>query len=119
MSAGWFALYLLLALLVFAAVPMAHAHQAGTLHRADWALIFVPAPTFVAALLAMNDLAKTGWAVMVYPFLVLALSVVALWIRVFLLPRFGVPSRAASSIAFAAAVLAAALFGTFVPPLYE
>ena len=119
MSVGWFALYLLFALLVFAAIPLARARQTGSLHRADWGLVFVPGPTFVVALLALNDLAKTGWAVMVYPFLVLALSVIALWIRVFLLPKCGVPSRVASSVTFSVAVLAAALFGAFVPPLYE
>jgi hypothetical protein len=119
MSVGVFALFLVILALALAAVPAACASRSGLLFPADFALVFLPPPAFLAALWAFNEPAQTGWAIVVYPFLVLWLSVLALYIRVFLLARIGLNARSAALGTFLVVAVSAALFGAYVPPLYE
>ena len=119
MSAGAFALLVVSLLLLAATYPVRYAFRSKTLFATDIGLVLLPAPTFIASLLAFNEPAKTGWAVIGYPFLVLAISVAALFIRVFALPQVGIPPKVGSLVAVVLAVVAAAAFGAFVGPWYE
>ena len=119
MSAGAFALLLLLLPLALAAVPAARASRSGALFPADFGLVLLPAPIFLAALVVFNEPAQTGWAGIAYPFLVLWLCVLAFYVRVFLLPRVGLSARRAALVTFLVAAICAALFGACVPPFYE
>jgi hypothetical protein len=119
MSAGIFALLLVFLPLALAAVPAAIAFRSGALFAADFGLVLLPAPIFLAGLVAFNEPAQTGWAGIAYPFLVLWLCVLALYGRVFLLPRLGLSARWAALGTFLVAVAGAALFGAYVPPFYE
>ena len=116
MSVGTFAMSVVLVLLV--ALPVVSAVLAHQLFIADIALPFVPAAVFVATLLVFNAPARTGWALAVYPVVVVVVSVVGLYVRVYLFRRVRSPRVAATAtlVAFAGA---AALFGSTVAPLYE
>jgi hypothetical protein len=119
MSPSTVALLLVVVPLALAVVPVVSAFRSRALFPADVGLVFLPALAFVAALLAFNEPAQTGWALIAYPFFVLWLCVLALYVRVFMLPRLGVNARRAAFGALLAAVMAAALFGAYVPPFYE
>lgn len=118
MSNGTFALLVVLVLLLFAVPPAVSAFRTHQLFAADVALVLVPAPVFVAALLAFNEPAQTGWAGIGYPFLVLAVSVVGFYVRVYLLRRVWSP-RIVAAVTCISFVAAAALFGATVAPWYE
>jgi len=119
MSAGSFALLLISVLLACAGIPALIAYRDQNLYAADVALVLVPTPVFVLAMLAFNEPARTGWALIGYPFPVLALSVAALYFRVLALPKLGFRPRAASRTCLALAVVGAAAFGTFAAPWHE
>jgi FtsH-binding integral membrane protein len=94
------------------------AFRSHKLFVADVALLLTPPLVFIAALLAFNVPAQTGWALIVYPFLVLAVSVVGLYVRVYLLRRVW-PPRVAAVATLTVFVAGAALFGATVAPWYE
>jgi hypothetical protein len=119
MPAGAFAALMIAVLLSLAIVPIRAAVRSGTFFASDVVLIAGPPIAFVGCLLLFNKPAQTGWALIGYPFLVLALSVVALWARVFLLPRTIASLQLVSYVFLAVAVTAAAIFGSAVPPWYE
>lgn len=105
-------------LLLLAVPPLVSAFRTHSLFLADVALLLVPAPVFVVALSAFNEPAKTGWAPIGFPFLVLAASVVGLYVRVHLLRRF-LPPRVAAVAMLVMFVVAAAVFGVVTPPWSE
>jgi hypothetical protein len=107
------------ALLVFVAVPVVWARRSGGLLETDIALLVVPAGAFLVALALFNKPALTGWAFILYPWLVLVCSVGVLYVRVFLLPRIGVAASVASKACLAVCTLAAVVFGSITPPFYE
>lgn len=119
MTAGVFAFLLVLAPLGFASIPAMVALRTRTLFAADFGLVLLPAPAYLLALLAFNEPAQTGWAGIAYPFVVLWFCVVVFFVRVFAMPRLGLSARSAAICTFIVLVLVAALFGAFVPPLYE
>ncbi len=82
MSAGTLALFVVAALLLAASFPIGTAAKSKTLFASDIGLVLLPVPAFIACLLLFNEPAKTGWALIGYPFLVLAISVAALFLRV-------------------------------------
>ena len=117
MSAGIFALLLVLVPLGLAGFPALFALRGRTLFAADIGLVFLPAPAFLAALVALNEPAQTGWAGIAYPFFVFWVCIVAFYARVFALPHLGLNPRPAAIGTLVLALLAAVLFGAFVPPL--
>jgi hypothetical protein len=119
MTAGTFALLLLLVPLALAAIPAAAAMRTHSLFAADIGLVFLPAPAFLAALLAFNAPAQVGWAFIAYPFLVFWSCVVAFYARAFATPRLGWRARPAAVGMLVVFSLVAVLLGAFVPPLYE
>ena len=119
MYAGTFALLLVLVPFGLAWIPAAAAFRTRTLFSADISLILLPAPVFLAALLAFNEPAQTGWAGIDYPFLVFWACIVAFFARVFMLPRLGLRARPAAIGTLVVATLVTVLFGAFVPPFYE
>jgi hypothetical protein len=119
MSAGTFAVLLILVPLLLAAVPACYAYESGSLFAADVGLLLLPAPVFLVSLLAFNKPAHVGWAGIAYPFVVFWLSVIILYIRVFLLPPIGLKPRSAALSTLIVAIAVAAFFGAFVPPFYE
>lgn len=110
---------ILTALLAFTAVPIVSARRSGGLLGTDIALLLAPAGAFLVALILFNKPALTGWAFILYPWLVLVCSVGALYVRVFLLSRLGVAASPASKACLVVCTLAAVVFGLLTPPLYE
>lgn len=108
-----------MAWLASAAIPSAVAYRSRTLYSTDLALFIVPVLGFLMALGLFNEPAPIGWAFLVYPFLLLALSVAVLHARVFLLPRLGLSARTASRGALTVTLLVGIALGMFVKPLYE
>lgn len=108
-----------MAWLASAAIPSAVAYKTRTLYLTDLALFIAPVVGFLVALGLFNEPALTGWAFLVYPILLLALSVAVLHARVFLLPRLGLSARTASRGALAVTLLVGIALGTFVEPLHE
>ena len=119
MSASTFALLIVMVLLLAAVLPVRTAAQSKTLFATDIGLVLLPAPAFMACLATFNEPAQTGWATIGYPFLVLAVSVAALFVRVYALPPIGVSPKIGSLVALVFSVFAAAAFGAFVGPWYE
>ena len=119
MSPGIFALLLVAVPLLLAVVPAVRANCSHTLFPADFGLVVLPAPAFFLALLVFNKPAQTGWAGIAYPFLILWLSVLTLYIRVFVGPRLGLNIRSVALGTFLLALLASVVFGAYVPPYYE
>ena len=101
------------------AISVVVARRSGTLFISDLALLIAPPLAFVIALVVFNEPALTGWAFLLYPLLIAALSVGLLHARVFVLCRMGVSAQTVSRILLGAAIVGSALLGTFVPPLYE
>jgi hypothetical protein len=119
MSAAFNTLAAVAALLAFVAVPVVSARRSGGLLLTDVALLLLPVASFLAALVLFNERALTGWAFILYPWLVLACSVFALYARVFLLPRLGVAAPVASKACLVGCTVAAIAFGLSTPPFYE
>lgn len=105
--------------LASAAIPAAVAHRSKSLYVTDLALLIAPLIGFLAALIAFNQPALTGWAFVLYPVIIVALTIVLFHLRVFLLPRFGISTRTASRGVLVFAVVASATLGAFVSPFYE
>ena len=105
--------------LASASVTAATAHRSKSLYVTDLALFVVPPISFLATLIAFNQTALTGWAFLLYPVLIVALTVGLFHLRVLLLPRLGMSTHAASRGSLVFAVVASATLGAFVRPLYE
>ena len=119
MSAGSFALLSISVLLTCAGIPALIAYRNQNLYSTDVALVLVPTPVYVLAMLVFNEPARTGWAPIGYPFLVLALSVAVFYFRVFALSKLGFRPQTASHTCLVLAVIGAAAFGTFAAPWHE
>ena len=119
MSAATVALVFLALVALFSAVPARSAYRSSTLYWTDIALVVAPAPTFLLALSAFNKPAQIGWAAIIYPLLLVAGSVAALYVRVFALPRFGFSTKGGSAGSLAIAVCVAATLGALVAPWYD
>src|SRR5437868_15402122 len=111
MSAGALALSVVAVLLLCAVPAFVSASRQRALFGTDFALLLGPVVAFAVSLSMFNVPAQTGWALMLYPFVMLALSVVVLYIRVYLLRYVPVSPHALSMVAFIASSVAAALFG--------
>jgi hypothetical protein len=105
--------------LASAIVPMVVAARAGTFFLADLLLLVAPAVAFLVGLALFNESALTGWAFIVYPIGIVALSIALLHARVFVLPWFGVAPQNAARITSTGALIASVVLGACVPPLYE
>lgn len=119
MSAGLFAIIILVTLLSVAVVPLRSAFRKGQLYFSDLALPLLPAVCFAFALLQFNSPAQTGWALIGYPFLVVAMSVVVLYISVFGLRTLFVQARIVSFAVLAVSSAMAVYAGAIVAPWYE
>lgn len=113
------ALVIVIGLVLCAAIAIFSVHRSGNLFAWDIALVIAPPFAFLLALNGLNEPAETGVAPIIYPYLVLALSIVALQLRVFLLPLFGLSHRVCSVGTFFLAMGASAVFGALVKPWYE
>lgn len=105
--------------LASAAIPTTVAYRSNTFYATDLALFVAPPFGFFVALGILNEQALTGWAFMLYPILILGLSVAAMHARVFLLPHLGVSARKASRGSLVATLAVAVALGMFVSPVYE
>jgi hypothetical protein len=105
--------------LASAAIAAAVAQRSNSLYATDLALLVAPPIGFLATLFAFNQPALTGWAFVLYPVLIVALTIALFHLRVFLLPRFGISTRMASRGMLAFSMFASATLGAFVSPFYE
>jgi hypothetical protein len=119
MSLEFFVCLVVAVLLMCAVIPARAAMRTRSLRVTDIVIVLGPPPVFVAAVLAFNKPAQIGWALIGYPFLILAASVVTLFLRVYVLSEPGSSSRRVSALTALAAILGAAAFGAFVPPWHE
>jgi len=119
MSAATVALAFLALVALFAAVPARSAYRSGSLYWTDIALVVAPAPVFLFVLSTFNKPAQIGWAAIIYPLLLVAGSVAALYVRVLALPRLGFTAKGGSAGGLAIAVCAAAMLGALVAPWYD
>lgn len=119
MSAGVFAA-VILAILLFAAVaPWRFAYRQHRLFATDLLLPVLPAVGFVLGLLQFNAPAQVGWALIGYPFLVVAASVATLYVSVYGLRKLFVQVRALSLAVLVSALALATYIGATVAPWYE
>jgi hypothetical protein len=113
------ALVLVAVPLALAVVPVAAARRSRSLFATDIGLVILPAVAFVVSVGTFNEAAQIGWALIIYPFLIVWLSVAALYVRVFFLPRVGVRPSVGATGTLLLAIAAASAFGAMVAPWYE
>jgi hypothetical protein len=116
MSAGAFAIAIVLVLLAFAVPALWYSTRRGGLQLADIGLVFVPTVVFVLTLVGFD---RTGFELYAYPFFALALSVIALYARVFFLSQDASQAKAASGTFVIMACLLAFFTSIMAPPLYK
>ncbi|GAA5069730.1 hypothetical protein [Lysobacter panacisoli] len=119
MSAGAVAFAMLAILLFAAAAPLRVAYRERRLFATDLLLPVLPAAGFVAGLLGFNAPAQVGWALIVYPFLVVAASVSMLYVSVYGLRKLFIQVRTLSLGVLSGALVVAMLLGATVAPWYE
>jgi hypothetical protein len=119
MSASLFTLTIVLFLSVLGAAPIFFARRHGTLHIADFGIVLAPIAILLLTMTYLNRPVQIGWGTVIYSFLCLALSVVALYIRVFVGGRDIQKSHALSVTFLIVASFVALFVGLFVPAIYE
>lgn len=103
----------------FSFPALLHARKTRTLSFSDCALPIVPAASFLIGMEIFNSAAQVGYAFLVYPPLVIVLSLSLLYARVYFLGGVKASPRKLSFCILVAACTAAFLLGVAVPPWYE
>lgn len=109
----------LFTLVCLAVGALVHGRRRQTVHASDWVLLLAPAPLFFATAVLFNQPAHIGWALVLWPFLVFAIGVLSLCVRLLALPLLGLPGRVTAAVFSAFILIGAALWGAWVPPWYD
>jgi hypothetical protein len=95
------------------------AKRARILSFAECALPIAPAISMLVGLQVLNSAAQVGYAFIVYPVLSIVLSLILLYMRIFLLSHVRVSQRNLSIWMLTVTCLTAFVLGAVVSPWYE
>jgi len=105
--------------LVFAIPPGWVARSRRTLFIFDIALLLGAPVLFILSAVLLNPPLQTGWGMIVYPFVALAVAVSVFYFRVFVLDRLNRNPRSNSALCLLSAAAVAVLMGAVLPPWYD
>ncbi|HMA89778.1 MAG TPA: hypothetical protein VKP89_13655 [Burkholderiales bacterium] len=119
MEAGTFATVVIAGTLALALIPGWVAYRRRELFWTDVGIVLAPTFVFVLAAAILNPDTRVGWALIIYPFLALMLSVLLVYVRIFALAGPVCNARICSALCLALGCAAAFIAGVTIPPLYE